>query len=216
MLFLSPLFLHDFIFDIHCFQGFNFNMKHGFLSKGYLLLFLIIINKLKSFQILTNLFIFQGWVGVTIVSVGMYGAAVPPPVSSSMHPSMEYNMTVPVAMPQFDYGVVNGPSMDMVMMGGNHSAPPLPLVHPSQSYLPNTQGYNQYSVTSQTYAPTPLTSTYTPSYSAHPNPGYMSMSQQMPAYDQMSMMNTSPYISTMQPQPHQVNSLSYQTERFPH
>ena len=146
----------------------------------------------------------------------MYGAAVPPPVSSSMHPSMEYNMTVPVAMPQFDYGVVNGPSMDMVMMGGNHSAPPLPLVHPSQSYLPNTQGYNQYSVTSQTYAPTPLTSTYTPSYSAHPNTGYMSMSQQMPAYDQMSMMNTSPYISTMQPQPHQVNSLSYQTERFPH
>ena len=50
----------------------------------------------------------------------MYGAAVPPPASSSsMHPPVDYGMaTVPLAIPPFDYGsVVNGPTMDMVMMG---------------------------------------------------------------------------------------------------
>jgi hypothetical protein len=36
-----------------------------------------------------------------------------------MHPPVDYGMaTLPVAIPPFDYGsVVNGPTMDMVMMG---------------------------------------------------------------------------------------------------
>ena len=125
----------------------------------------------------------------------MYGAAVPPPANSSMHPSMEYNMTnVPVAIPQFEYpgAVVNGPSMDMVMMGQPNPGG-LPMVHhPPQTF--SQQGYNQQ-YTSQTYA-----SNTTPSYSTHP--AYISMPQPHPSFD--PMMSSSQYISPMQPQSHQV------------
>ena len=133
----------------------------------------------------------------------MYGAAVPPPANSSMHPSMDYNNmpNVPVAIPQFEYpgAVVNGPSMDMVMMGQPNPAAGLPMVHhPPQTF--SQQGYNQY--TSQTYA-----SNTTPSYSTHP--AYISMPQPHPSFDGMSvpMMSSSQYISPMQPQSHQVPTL---------
>ena len=140
----------------------------------------------------------------------MYGAAVPPPASNNMHPPMDYSMpSIPVAIPQFDYtNVVNGPSMDMVMMGNPHNNPAMPMVHPPQSFMPTSQGYNQqYTVTSQTYAPSPQTSTYTPSYSSHPAPAYISMSQPHPNYEPLSMMSSSQYISPLQPQSHQVKWL---------
>ena len=140
----------------------------------------------------------------------MYGAAVPPPASNNMHPPMDYSMpSIPVAIPQFDYSnVVNGPSMDMVMMGNPHNNPAMPMVHPPQSFMPTSQGYNQqYTVTSQTYAPSPQTSTYTPSYSSHPAPAYISMSQPHPNYEPLSMMSSSQYISPLQPQSHQVKWL---------
>jgi len=120
---------------------------------------------------------------------------------------MDYSMpSIPVAIPQFDYSnVVNGPSMDMVMMGNPHNNPAMPMVHPPQSFMPTSQGYNQqYTVTSQTYAPSPQTSTYTPSYSSHPAPAYISMSQPHPNYEPLSMMSSSQYISPLQPQSHQV------------
>jgi len=49
----------------------------------------------------------------------MYGAAVPPPASSTMHPPVDYSMaTVSLPIPPYDYGsVVNGPTTEMFMMG---------------------------------------------------------------------------------------------------
>lgn len=167
----------------------------------------------------------------------MYGATVPPPSSNTaIHPSMDYSMTASVPVAAFphavDYNVVNGPSMDMMMMGSHpHPAAPNPSI-PLQPATAFNQ-YNQYTAAphqatssynpahptaaavpahSSSYTPhaaaAPQTSTYSPAYTPHPAaaPAYITMSQPHPNYEGMSvpMMSSSQYIPNIQPQSHQV------------